>query len=80
MNESVNESEKKAFGLKTNDERWPDWRLDELEHAVMNLIPRVEALEKCEERVIALERALEALLKKEEMSKLNLHGGDGEWY
>jgi len=33
-----------------------------------------------EERVIALEGALEALLKKEEMSKLNLHGGDGEWY
>ena len=33
-----------------------------------------------EERVIALERALEALLKKEEMSKLNLSGGDGEWY
>ena len=53
MNESVNESEKKAFGLKTND---------------------------LEERVIALERALEALLKKEEISKLNLSGGDGEWY
>jgi tetrahydromethanopterin S-methyltransferase subunit B len=33
-----------------------------------------------EERMIALERAFEALLKKEEMSKLNLHGGDGEWY
>jgi len=33
-----------------------------------------------EKRVIALERALEALLKKEEMSNLNLHGGDGEWY
>jgi two-component sensor histidine kinase len=33
-----------------------------------------------EARIIALERALEALLKKEEMSKLNLSGGDGEWY
>ena len=33
-----------------------------------------------EVRIIALERALEALLKKEEMSKLNLSGGDGEWY
>ena len=33
-----------------------------------------------EKRVIALERALKALLKKEEMSKLNLSGGDGEWY
>jgi hypothetical protein len=31
-------------------------------------------------RLIAVERALEALLKKEEMSKLNLSGGDGEWY
>ena len=33
-----------------------------------------------EQRLIAVERALEALLKKEEMSKLNLSGGDGEWY
>ena len=33
-----------------------------------------------EQRLIAVERALEALLKKEELSKLNLHGGDGEWY
>ena len=35
---------------------------------------------KLENRLISLERALEALLKKEEMSKLNLSGGDGEWY
>ena len=33
-----------------------------------------------EQRLNAVERALEALLKKEEMSKLNLSGGDGEWY
>ena len=31
-------------------------------------------------RLIAVERALEALLKKDEISKLNLSGGDGEWY
>ena len=43
----------------------------------MDLLKRDHALE---ERIIALERALEALLKKEELSKLNLHGGDGEWY
>jgi len=39
-----------------------------------------DQIETLEHRVIALERALEALLKKEEMSKLNLSGGDGEWY
>ncbi len=39
-----------------------------------------ERMRDFEERIIVLERAFEALLKKEEMSKLNLHGGDGEWY
>ncbi len=39
-----------------------------------------DKLKVIEERLIALEVAFEALLKKEEMSKLNLSGGDGEWY
>jgi len=39
-----------------------------------------DKLKVIEERLIAVELALEALLKKEEMSKLNLSGGDGEWY
>lgn len=44
----------------------------------MNLLTR--DIRKLENRLITLERALEALLKKEEISKLNLSGGDGEWY
>lgn len=67
MNESVNESEIKAFGLETKVNK----------EAVIANSGRILVLEV---RIIALERALEALLKKEEMSKLNLHGGDGEWY
>jgi len=39
-----------------------------------------DKLKVIEERLNALEVAFEALLKKEEMSKLNLSGGDGEWY
>lgn len=46
----------------------------------LDILPLERLSRQQEERIIALERALEALLKKEEMSKLNLHGGDGEWY
>ena len=46
----------------------------------LDILPLERLSRQQEERIIALERALEALLKKEEMSKLNLHGGDREWY
>ena len=46
----------------------------------LDILPLERLSRQQEERIIALERALEALLKKEEMSKLNLHGGDWEWY
>ena len=39
-----------------------------------------ETMKEIEERVIALEIALEALLKKAEEQQMNLHGGDGEWF
>ena len=46
----------------------------------VNVLIHHKRIKDMERRLIAVERALEALLKKEEMSKLNLHGGDGEWY
>jgi ribosomal silencing factor RsfS len=66
MNESNNESENK-----------PTLTAEEVFQVLDESLIRQTKVEK---RVIALERALEALLKKEEMSKLNLSGGDGEWY
>ncbi len=69
MNESNNESEKNEITM--NDHLKLTWmHIEDMEKREAQL----------ELRVIALERALEALLKKEEMSKLNLSGGDGEWY
>ena len=40
-----------------------------------------ELIEAMEERIIALERALEALLRREEMAGQNAQtGGEGEWF
>ena len=70
----MNESE-----IKVKEEwKTPAIEWKSLTESIVNR--HADQIETLEGRVITLERALEALLKKEEMSKLNLSGGDGEWY